>query len=271
MQQGQIYSFINRFLLIALGALFPACAEQDPLMQLPQGESGRVVRIIDGDALVLDTGLTVRLVGVEAPAPARRNRQGQPYAEESSRLLEDLSLGRQVRLIYPGITRDRYDRALAYVITDDPLGPALWLNEEILQRGGARARFYPDTAALGDRLLAAEAQARTTRAGLWSLSAYRILPASDLTDTTQGFRIITGRLSSARPSSQPRAVCSRQLVGTSITADIQTSAEQHCLHPDAEMIVRLRGYYKDERIDITHALNLQIIDAGHEHADTGMD
>ena len=42
-----------------------------PFDGLPKGEAGRVVRIIDGDALVLDTGLVVRLAGIEAPTPER--------------------------------------------------------------------------------------------------------------------------------------------------------------------------------------------------------
>ena len=50
---------------MALGICLTACGQVDRLSELPQGETGRVVRIIDGDALVLDTGLTVRLVGVE--------------------------------------------------------------------------------------------------------------------------------------------------------------------------------------------------------------
>ena len=266
MGRGRIHSFISCGFIAAVGILISACAERDPLSTLPQGENGRVVRIIDGDALVLDTGLTVRLVGVEAPAPARRNREGQPYAEESARLLEDLSLGRRVKLIYPGITRDRYDRALAYVVTDDALGPKLWLNMEILRRGGARARFYPDTSALGQHLLAAEQQARATEEGLWALSAYDIAPAAAFRDAAQGFHIMTGRLASPQPSSTSRAVCSRQLSGTSIFADIQAGAERYCRHQDSEPLVQLRGYFKDGRIEITHTLNLQFVGAPDERA-----
>jgi len=54
-------------LLMALAAL-AACSAPDPLAGTQPGEHGRVVRVIDGDALVLDTGQSVRLVGIEAPA-----------------------------------------------------------------------------------------------------------------------------------------------------------------------------------------------------------
>lgn len=60
---------VGRRLGIA-GLLFglAACnAAADPLDELAVGERGRVVRVVDGDALALDTGQSVRLVGVEAP------------------------------------------------------------------------------------------------------------------------------------------------------------------------------------------------------------
>lgn len=47
-----------------LAGLAAACASQgDP----SAGEQGRVARVLDGDALALDTGLRVRLVEVESP------------------------------------------------------------------------------------------------------------------------------------------------------------------------------------------------------------
>jgi endonuclease YncB( thermonuclease family) len=61
-------------------------------------------------------------------------------------MLEDMALGREVQLFYAGLTRDRYDRTLAHVMTTDALGPDLWLNREMVARGGARVRVYPDTA-----------------------------------------------------------------------------------------------------------------------------
>lgn len=104
-----------------------------------------MVRVIDGDALVLDTRQSVRLIGIEAPARPYKDRVGAPYFEESRRMLEDMALGREVQLFYAGLTRDRYDRALAHVVTTDALGPDLWLNREMVARGGARMRVYPDT------------------------------------------------------------------------------------------------------------------------------
>ena len=62
-----------------------ACGKTGPLSTMEPGERGRVVRIIDGDALVLDTGQSVRLVGLEAPAMNWRDndRSGNDMIEAS--------------------------------------------------------------------------------------------------------------------------------------------------------------------------------------------
>lgn len=239
--------------------LMPATcqAPDSPLETLPKGETGRVVRIIDGDALVLDTGLTVRLVGIQAPAPEQRNRVGEPYADKSTRMLEDLSMGRQVRLFYPGITRDRYDRALAYVRTDDNLGAEIWLNHQLLKHGAARARLYPDTSRLGEYLLAAESRARNERRGLWALSAYDVLAANDITSDTLGFTIVTGVAGPIMQSTNERSICERTLRNADLVLHILAGARELCRSDDNTLPRRFRGYIKDGTLEITHMLNAE--------------
>ncbi|MEH6411849.1 MAG: hypothetical protein V7741_15080 [Hyphomonas sp.] len=55
-------------LLVLALATLAACSAPNPLAETQPGEHGRVVRVIDGDALVLDTRQSVRLIGIEAPA-----------------------------------------------------------------------------------------------------------------------------------------------------------------------------------------------------------
>lgn len=146
---------------LAFAVALAACsAPKDPVDGLAIGERGRVVRVLDDDALVLDTGQSVRLIGIEAPAAPNRTREGEPGYDTAKRLLEDMVLGREVELHYGGLTRDRYDRALAHVVTTDALGPRLWLNAEMVKKGGARVRVYPDTAAANAPLIKMESKAR---------------------------------------------------------------------------------------------------------------
>ncbi len=174
-------------LLIGLAA---CSAAKDPLDELAVGERGRVVRVLDGDTLVLDTGQSVRLVGVEAPAAPYRDREGDAGFEEAKRILEDMVLGREVELRYGGLTRDRYDRALAHVVTTDALGPRLWLNAEMVKKGGARVRVYPDTATANAPLLTLEAAARTDGRGLWDDGVWPIHNAAQLPPESERFQIV---------------------------------------------------------------------------------
>ncbi len=241
--------------ILIASAWLAACGEPGPLAALEPGERGRVVRVIDGDALVLDTGLSVRLVGIEAPAPARRDRRGQPYADESRRLLEDLVIGREVRLYYPGLTRDRYDRALAHIETADALGPRLWVNEAMVRRGGARARAYPDTAALGDLLLAAETEARAAAQGMWSKGAYAIPKAADIAPGTRGFAIVSAQVARAGSADRPGAVCTLELEDAALVVDVDAAAASACRSGAGPR--RIRGYVSEGRMELTHAFNFE--------------
>jgi endonuclease YncB( thermonuclease family) len=255
---------VMRAVFAALTSLLAAaCSAPDPLASLQPGETGRVVRVIDGDALVLDTGLSVRLAGVEAPAGASRDRPAAPYAAEAARVLETLSMGRRVALYHGGLSRDRYGRAIAQVRLDDDLGPKLWLNLAIVEAGAARVRLYPDNESLGPPLLAAEAQARTGRRGVWSVPDYAIASADSLSDDARGFLIVEGVLAGRAPPSKrpPRErdtppACRLRVGGLAIA--IAPGAERLCATPDGSP-VRVRGYVRDGEMAVETPGNLEIL------------
>ena len=167
-------------------AMSASCARRT---DLAEGESGRVARISDGDQLALDTGQTVRLVEIEAPS--RR----APYAAEAGQLLRREALSRRAKLWYGGLSRDRYDRALAHVIVEGDAGGEVWLNGLMVREGAARVRTWPDNVARARRLYALEQEARAARRGLWALDAYPILDAQGLA-LASGFQIAEGVLAS---------------------------------------------------------------------------
>ena len=252
---------IGLLLIAAALLLAAACgrAPSDPLADLAVGERGRVVRVIDGDALVLSTGQSVRLIGIEAPAGPYRDRAGDPGYEEAKRTLEDMALGREVELRYGGLTRDRYDRALAHVVTTDTLGPALWLNAEMVRRGVARVRVYPDTAAANDLLLPMETTAREEKAGLWQGRAWQITQADALPDTFQGFQLVEAVTAGMQGSDFPGVSCDVLLERSLLVLEIESAAASFCqLDPDTR--IRARGYVRNLRMEISHPLNVEILD-----------
>lgn len=246
--------------LIWVVCVLAACSAPDPLDALEPGERGRVVRIIDGDALVLDTGQSVRLVGIEAPARPYEDREGQLFHEEAKRMLEDMALGREVQLHYAGLTRDRYDRALAHVTTADSLGPNLWLNAEMVRRGGARVRAYPDTAKANAPLLELEREARAQRLGLWNRRAYSVADATDLPETFSGFQLVSAQVTGMQGADGPGAVCDLALQESALVLNLRTAAAQLCqLEPGTRVLAR--GYVRDFSMEISHPVNLEVLAA----------
>lgn len=236
-----------------------ACGPAPALPSMEPGEVGRVTKIIDGDALVLNTGQSVRLVSIEAPALHPRDRPPEPYAADSARLLEDLALGRRVQLFYPGLTRDRHGRALAHVVTIDGSGDPVWLNREMLQRGAARVRLYPDTAARGDELLQIEREARRTRIGLWARAEYQVAAAAEIGSADRGFRLIRAHLAETVPSAADpyrTPACTRRLQRAALRVTVQNAARTACSLPDGTAVL-MRGYVSDLALDLSYSRHLE--------------
>ncbi|MEL6860756.1 MAG: thermonuclease family protein [Pseudomonadota bacterium] len=238
-----------------------SCGAKPLLPNMEPGETGRVVKIIDGDALVLESGQSVRLVSIEAPVLYPRDRSPDAHAAESARALEDMALGRQVQLFYPGLTRDHYDRALAHVVTTDGRGPQLWLNAEMVERGAARVRLYPDTAARGDELLVMEADARAERRGIWATSRYALQDAAVLPETVSGFRFVRAELGEILPledETRFAPACRRALLGAVFKLDIRRDARTACGLADGT-VVEIRGRVREGVLELTYPRHLQIL------------
>ena len=136
-------------LSMGLGAV-PAAAES--LKDLVAGETGVVKDVFDGDTILLDSGLRVRLVGLNAPEIAHENRPAEEFGDAARVMLKELLDGRRVQLFYGGTRRDRYDRALAQLQRDD----GLWVQQAMLEQGGARVYSFADNRDLVAPMLAAE-------------------------------------------------------------------------------------------------------------------
>ena len=135
---------------------------------VPVTETGRVVRVVDGDTYdVLAEGIThrVRLLGVDAPE--RDQPFGRQAADSVARLL------RPARLVL--LTRqgtDLYGRTLASVRLPVAGGPALALDSLLVVRGWAWA-WDPKRRVAGRSMQQTAAVA--ARRGLWKCGAAGVL------------------------------------------------------------------------------------------------
>lgn len=239
------------------------CTRSSPLPEMQAGETGRVTKIIDGDALVLDSGQSVRLVSVLAPVLAPRDAAPDAFAGESARILEDMALGREVRLYYPGLTRDRYDRALAHVITIDGAGSTVWLNRAMIEHGAARVRLYPSTGKRGQELLALEDAARVARNGLWAESDYQVREASEIETSTRGFHVIQGILGERladESEDRYKPACFRALSGGALKLRVRPAASSACGLATGTP-VRLRGWVSEQELELSHPWHVEFLDA----------
>lgn len=164
---------------------------------LKDGSKGIVREVTDGDTVILDNGLVVRLIGIQAPklALSREGYEDWPRGADARVALADLVLNKSILLRYGGEERDRHGRVLAqmYVAGDK----ALWVQQAMLERGMARVYSFPDNRACVTELLAAESRARTMKLGIWSDPYYTVRQAgrAQVLQGLQGhYELVEGRV-----------------------------------------------------------------------------
>jgi endonuclease YncB( thermonuclease family) len=168
---------------VALALALAACGEGSALDRLAAGEHGRVAQVRSGDVVVLESGLVVRLAGLQVP------REGEPGADEARAALAGLVQGKDVQLYYGGARRDRTGRALAQM----RLIGGGWVEAAMLRAGEAEARTFADNRALARPMLDDEARARIAKKGLWRAGgAFSVRLPRELAGGDGGFQIVEG-------------------------------------------------------------------------------
>ncbi len=169
-------------LIAALSLIAPRGAGAEGCAFAPQGE-GRVAEVVDARTVRLDDGREIRLDGIE------------PVGETAAALAALLA-GREVTLHGDGDMPDRYGRQPAYLFLD-PQTPAQRL---LLLQGAALASGRIADAGCRTELIAAEAEARTARRGVWAAGT-AIKNAENSGDILAGighFGLVEGRVVSVR-------------------------------------------------------------------------
>lgn len=148
-----------------------ACRGVLPAAGEPSADAGIgvVAGVVDGDTVDVRIGggtERVRLVGVDTPETVDREQPVECFGEEASQHTKALlPEGTRVRVERDDVARDRYGRLLAYLYRE---ADGLLVNLALVEGGFADAVSYGDNEALSTVLSAAEAEARSTGAGLWS-------------------------------------------------------------------------------------------------------
>ena len=121
-------------------------------------ESVSVLRVIDGDTVELSGGERLRLIGIDAP------ERGNCFANEAAEILEELVLGKTLRLESGVNERDRYGRRLGYLRDSSN-----FINRLLIRRGAAVAMPYPPDTVYEAEFADYETRAKEGKRGLWGL------------------------------------------------------------------------------------------------------
>ena len=156
---------ITIFLTLALSAAHPGAAVLAASTATIAIFDGRVVRVKDGDSLMVERAdvkrtSEIRLAGIDAPELA------QPWGIQSRSALRRMVQGQTVRVEVTD--RDRYGRLVARVWRG-----RTYVNAAMAEQGHAWAfsRYMPDS-----RIRAGQDAARKAGRGLWSLPERDRLP-----------------------------------------------------------------------------------------------
>ena len=119
----------------------------------------RVIKVIDGDTIIIENGESVRLICMDTP------ERGEKGYLEAKRYLEKLILNEKVKLVKDVSERDKYGRLLGYIYTEK----GDFINEIMVRDGYAEAYPYNPDTKLCPQIIEAEEKAREEKLGIWAI------------------------------------------------------------------------------------------------------
>ena len=158
----------SALLIIAasLAAVLAGCGQGGPTT-LTSGQTARVVRVVDGDTMIVSLRgreERVRFTGIDTPETVKPDAPVECYGPQASAETKRLLEGRSVRLELDVEQRDRYGRLLAYIFRSPD---NLFVNRELIAAGFAeRFRNTVNRRYVG-AFEQAESAARQAGRGLW--------------------------------------------------------------------------------------------------------
>ncbi|MFW6323809.1 MAG: thermonuclease family protein [Desulfovibrionales bacterium] len=142
--------------VVVLFVLLPLCAAQAGT------KSGRAAAVLDGDTLILASGETVRLLGIDCPEMPHEDDPGQYYSSAAKRTLADLVMGEALKIEYE--KHDRYGRILGRVRLGD--GPEV--NTRLVASGAAFFYYHRDLPpGFEEEIMRAQRRAMRMKKGFW--------------------------------------------------------------------------------------------------------
>ena len=239
---------------------------------LRDGPRGIVTEVRDGDTVLLDSGVEIRLVGTQAPKLplGREGFKAWPKAQTARKQLVDMVYRQQVVVRYGGLEMDRHGRVLGQLYVVGP-GGDLWVQEQMLLDGMARVYSFPDNRSCLLELLAAEAKARAMKLGIWGDPYYSVRRADRpeaILERAGNYELVEGRVLLAEQAGAMVYLNFGRRFKEDFTVVIDAQAARlfagDGLDPTvlSGALVRVRGWVEDydgPRIEVTHPEQIEIL------------
>lgn len=144
--------------VVAFGVLIAVKLTGGPRQPTEKRLKVKAKRAVNGHYVKLNKQDKLVYAGIRAPY------ENEPFHQEAKQRNAELVEGQELRLRYEReVFRDRKGRLFAYAFRDD-----VFINKTLVLEGLAYVRLTLDTKRYSDVLLAAQAEARRSRRGLWS-------------------------------------------------------------------------------------------------------
>ncbi|PSJ17484.1 thermonuclease family protein [Nitrosomonas supralitoralis] len=147
-----------------------------------------VVRVYDGDTIILEDKKQIRLLGINTPEIESRLRAEEPGGVAAKKWLQTQLQENKVYLEYDQTKRDKYKRLLAHVFTPD----GRHINQALLENGLAFVSIIPPNVRYSDKLIQAQQQAEKQKLGIWSMPSYQPKPITQIANHNKGWQRFTG-------------------------------------------------------------------------------
>lgn len=155
-----------------------------------------VVRVYDGDTIILEDKKQIRLLGINTPEIESRLRAEEPGGVAAKKWLQAQLQEEKVYLEYDQTKRDKYKRLLAHVFTPD----GKHINQALLENGLAFVSIIPPNVRYSDKLIQAQQQAEKQKLGIWSMPDYQPKLIAQIANHNKGWQRFTGTPASIKKS-----------------------------------------------------------------------
>lgn len=122
----------------------------------------KVIRVIDGDTIVLEGGQIVRYIGVNTPETKHPKKSIECFGKEAAEKNTELVLNKRVRLEKDVSETDKYKRLLRYVYVGN-----IFVNDYLVKEGFAYVSSFPPDIKYQDQFLLSQKEAEENKRGLW--------------------------------------------------------------------------------------------------------